>query len=199
MSLVRWSEWAAKPSLDGRAIDWQRDRAAVGQALYRQGQRWRALLSGEKAGVDMLKTKDYLAATREMLSRAGGLFWGVVKHLWFVLPIAAALIAGAVVLLITSDTASSNIAAIGALAAAIGLTWQGVGTTVWRAAQRLERPLWGAALNVAIFEAITQLPESGRGAPKPQPALAQPQESVTRPPGKEAGEGKAKGTEGISG
>ena len=187
MSLARWSEWAAGSSLDGHAINWQRDRTTVCQALYRQAQRWRALLSGEKAGVDMLKTKDYLAATREMFSRAGELSWGVVKHLWFVLLIAAALIAGAVVLLASSDSASSDIAAIGALVAAIGVTWQGVGTAVLRAAQRLERPLWGAALNVAIFEAITQLPESGHGAPTPRPASAQRQEPVTKPPGEEAG------------
>ena len=165
MSLARWTEWAAKSAIDDQPIDWPRDRATVRRSLYRQAQRWRALLSGEKAGVDMLKTKDYLAATREMLSRAAELFWGVVKHLWFLLLIVAALIAAAVILLVTSDSASSNIAAIGALAAALGVSWQGVGTAVWRAAQRLERPLWGAALNVAISEAITQLPERGAEAP----------------------------------
>lgn len=186
MSLARWSDWAATPSLDGQPIDWERDRAAIRQALYRQAQRWRALLSGEKAGVDMLKTKDYLAATREMLSRAGELFWGVVKHLWFVLLIVVALIAAAVILFATSDSASSNIAAIGALAAALGVSWQGLGTTVWRAAQRLERPLWGAALNVAIFEAITQLPKQGDEATASRPTSVPGRESVTEPPGGDA-------------
>jgi hypothetical protein len=181
MSLARWRDWATKPSLGGQPINWQRDGAAVHQALYRQAQRWRALLSGEKAGVDMLKTKDYLAATREMLSRAGELCWGVVKHLWFVLVIVAALIAGAVILLVTSDSASGNIAAIAALAAAVGVSWQGLGTAVWRAAQRLERPLWGAALNIAIFEAITQLPESGNAASASRASVTSPPGAVTDP------------------
>lgn len=187
MSLARWRDWTDKPSLGGRAVDWQHDRPIVHQALYRQAQRWRALLSGEKAGVDMLKTADYLAATREMLSRAGQLFWGVAKHLWFVLLIVAGLIALAVVLFVTSDSASSNIAAIAAIAAALGLGWQGVGTAVWRAAQRLERPLWGAALNVAIFEAITKLPGEEEApaprqeatSPEPPPPAASPSNGGT--------------------
>jgi hypothetical protein len=157
-SLARWAEWAADPRLDGDPLDWQRDLRPLRQALDRQTQLWRALLSGEKAGVDMLKAKDYLAAIHEMLSRAAELAWGVVKQLWFLLALIAALIVAAVVLLATTDTASGNIAAIATLAGALGLTWQGVGQAIWRAASRVERPLWGAALNIAIYEAITQLP-----------------------------------------
>jgi hypothetical protein len=163
MSLGRWQEWAARPAVGERPLDWQRDAEVVRRALYRQAQRWRALLSGEKAGVDMLTMKDYLAATQELLSRAGRLVWGVLKHLWFVVLIIAALITAAVVLLATSHTTSGNIAAIAAFAAALGVTWQGVGGAVLRAASRLEAPLWGAALNVAIFEAITRLPGAGPG------------------------------------
>jgi hypothetical protein len=178
MSLARWTQWALQPSLGGRPLVWDRDIVAVRQTLYRQAQRWRALLSGEKAGLDMLKAKDYLAATKDMLSRAGQLFWGVVRHLWFVFLFVAALIALAVLLLINSDSTSSNVAAIGAMAAAIGVTWQGVGTAVWRAAQRLEQPLWGAALNVAISEAITQLPGQSAGS-----LLSQQDPRLTEPHG----------------
>jgi hypothetical protein len=164
MSLDRWQQWSTHPAVGQRPLDWHRDEDIFRRALYRQTQRWRALLSGEKRGVDMLKTKDYLAATRQMLSRAAELAWGVVKRLWFVLALIAALIVAAIVLLATSESTSSHIAAIGALAAALGVTWQGVGGAVWRAAARLEAPLWGAALNIAIFEAITQLPGQSAGS-----------------------------------
>jgi hypothetical protein len=162
-SLARWEEWAADPKLDGAPLDWQRDLMAFRQALHRQTELWRALLSGEKAGVDMLKARDYLAAVHEMLSRAAELAWGVAKHLWFVLALIAALIVAAVVLLATSDSASGHIAAIAALAGALGVTWQGLGQAIWRAASRVERPLWGAALNIAISEAITRLPRGAKG------------------------------------
>ena len=163
-SLARWAEWAADPHLGGDPFDWQRDLQSFRRVLARQTELWRALLSGEKAGVDMLKADDYLAAAHEMLSDAAELAWGVVKRLWFVLALIAALIVAAIVLLATSESTSSHIAAIGALAAALGVTWQGVGGAVWRAAARLEAPLWGAALNVAIFEAITQLPGQSAGS-----------------------------------
>jgi len=171
MSLARWQRWAREALLGEQPLDWQRDPAILCQALYRQAQRWRALLSGEKAGVDMLRMKDYLAATREMLSRAGELLWGVLKHLWFVVAAIAGLVAAAMILLVTSHTTSGNIAAVAALAAALGVTWKGVGDAVWRAASRLERPLWGAALNVAIYEAITMLPhQTARPEVEPKPA-----------------------------
>ncbi len=158
-SLARWAEWAADPHLDGDPFDWQRDLEPFRQFLYRQTELWRGLLSGEKAGVDMLKATDYLAAVHEMLSRAAELAWGVVKHLWFVVAMIATLIAAAIVLLATTDTASGNIAAVAALAGAVGIGWQGVGQAIWRAASRVERPLWGAAVNIAISQAITRLPK----------------------------------------
>ena len=71
----------------------------------------------------------------------------------------ATLIAAAIVLLATTDTASGNIAAVAALAGAVGIGWQGVGQAIWRAASRVERPLWGAAVNIAISQAITRLPK----------------------------------------
>jgi hypothetical protein len=163
-SLARWTEWASDPHLGGGPFDWQRDLQSFRHILARQTELWRALLSGEKAGVDMLKADDYLAAAHEMLSGAAELAWGVVKRLWFVVAVIAALVAAAVVLLATTDTASGNIAAVATLAAALGVTWQGVGKAIGRAASRLERPLWGAAVNIAVAQAITRLPEPSSSA-----------------------------------
>ena len=163
-SLARWAEWAADPHLGGDPFDWQRDLQSFRRVLARQTELWRALLSGEKAGVDMLKADDYLAAAHEMLSDAAELAWGVVKRLWFVVAVIAALVAAAIVLLATTDTASGNIAAVATLAAALGVTWQGVGRAIGRAASRVERPLWGAAVNIAVAQTITRLPEPSSSA-----------------------------------
>ena len=73
MSLKGWEDWVRQPKLDGEPLDWARDRDEVRGSLHRQGQRWRALLSGEKAGRDMLKSKDYLRAIQVLMGRAGGL------------------------------------------------------------------------------------------------------------------------------
>src|SRR4051812_25261119 len=69
-------------------------------------------------------------------------------------------------LLAHSDTTTSNIAAIAAFAASLGVTWKGVGGALAKAAAKLEEPLWGAALNIAIAEAITQLPGVAGGPPR---------------------------------
>lgn len=159
-SIDSWEEWAAAPLLDGRPIDWDEDGNAVRLALRRQAQLWRALLSGEKSGTDMLHADDYLRATRELLSRAGHFAAGLVLHLWFVLLPALVLLVAAIVLLATSDRTATDLAAVGAFLVGLGITWQSVGAAAARLGDHLKQPLWGAALNVAIADAITELPRS---------------------------------------
>lgn len=78
LSLRTWESWAADPELDGKPLasdDW----AAVRCALRRQGQLWRALLSGEKDGIDMLaigdtckrRTASYATGRRQSFSSLG--------------------------------------------------------------------------------------------------------------------------------
>ena len=187
MSLKGSGDWVRQPKLDSDPLDWARDRDEVRGSLHRQAQRWRALLSGEKAGRDMLKSKDYLRAIRVLMGRAGRLMFGLLVHLWFLVLLALGLIAAAIYLLAHSDTTTSNIAAIAAFAAGLGVTWKGIGGALTKAAAKLEEPLWGAALNIAIAEAITQLPGVAGGPPRgwsqadPDPT-SQPTTSRSPPP-----------------
>jgi hypothetical protein len=66
-SLQLWERWATGAGL--RALD----PAAVNditRTLHRCGQRWRAILSGEKNAKDLLQLGDYVAAARGTLGRA---------------------------------------------------------------------------------------------------------------------------------
>lgn len=58
------------------------------------------------------------------------------------------------------DSAAAVAAGAGAVLASLGLSWRGVGKSLGGLAGKLERPLWGAELDVAITQAITLLPRA---------------------------------------
>ena len=67
-SLQRWTRWAETIDLttfDPKAVS---DTTRV---LHRCGQRWRAILSGEKDSQDLLEISDYVSAARGTLARVG--------------------------------------------------------------------------------------------------------------------------------
>jgi hypothetical protein len=156
-SLKQWTDWAANgksPGADdpGRAI----------RLLRRQGERWRALLSGEKQGPDLLELGDYVSAAFGLLKRFGALSVRfLVPFSPLVLAIVGLFVAGIVFL--ANSTHSGHVAAgIGGLLASAGLTWKGVGSSLGKAVSHVERPLWQAELDAAITTAITLLPGSKR-------------------------------------
>jgi hypothetical protein len=151
-TLRAWEIWAAEPKLGDHALDWKRDGAGVRAALRRQGELWRALLSGEKQGPDMLKTADYLKAGRAMLWRVR---WGVVGVATFVL-----LVGGGIALLAVAGTAGKVLGALGTVAGTLGLTTAGVRVRLSSAATQLEARIWGAELDGAIAEAVLTGPEN---------------------------------------
>ena len=62
-----------------------------------------------------------------------------------------------VVLVVVTDSAAAIVAGAGTILASVGLTWRGAGRSVGGLAGKLEQPLWGAELDIAITEAITLL------------------------------------------
>src|SRR4051794_34135954 len=60
ISLDHWESWGRKPTFGAGEVDWPAHGREVQRAVTRQGQLWRALLSGEKAGREMLDADDYL-------------------------------------------------------------------------------------------------------------------------------------------
>jgi hypothetical protein len=157
-SLTRWEAWApnfaaARP--ENSLGDGERRELAV--ILRRQGELWRAVLSGEKNAVDMLSGDDYRRAAGTLLSGARKSL--VRTSLPFVVAavIVTAIVIAAVLWLVNNDTTRA-VATIAAAAGALGITWKSASAVLQRAAKTLEQPLWGAAMNAAIAEAVTYLP-----------------------------------------
>jgi hypothetical protein len=154
-SLGSWRDWAAE---DTPKTNPGEDLRRVIRLLRRQGERWRALLSGEKAGTDMLELQEYVAAGSDALMRLGGLTWRFVRRFSVLLIVAAALF-GLGIWVILSSSSSGHIAAgLSGVLASLGLTWKGVGGSLGQTAGKLERPVWEATLDRQIAQAITRLP-----------------------------------------
>jgi len=145
-SLKQWRDWEASERPDDAM-------------LMRQGELWRSLLSGEKKATEMLEVRNYLHAAGKVAGRMSSIFWRVVLHFWWLVLIVIALIAGSV-LLLTSGGGSHIVAGAGTLIVAVGLSWKGVGGALEKLAGKLEQPLWGAVLDVAIADAITLRPSN---------------------------------------
>lgn len=180
-SLEHWRDWAADPT----ALDTE-DAPRVLRLLRRQGDRWRALLSGEKQGADMLELQDYVSAGAGMINQLASLAGRfLIRYLPALL--AAALLVAASIWLILTDPNSGHIAAgLGGLLASAGLTWKGVGGSLGRAAAKVERPLWDAQLDAAITRAMTLLPGSRRVKNYTPPGTTQ----TESPPGPPAQNGE---------
>jgi hypothetical protein len=156
-SLEEWRDWAAEPQSSKTA-----DVAKIVRLLRRQGQRWRALLSGEKQATDLLELQDYVLAGSDMLKRLGSLTWRFLGRFVLLILAAAAVFAGGVVLIVADTSSAQVVAGIGAVLASLGATWKGVGGSLGKAAAHLERPLWEASLDDQITTALTLLPGSKR-------------------------------------
>lgn len=143
-SLSAWTEWtpdeAAKKS--ARAL------------ARRQGELWRAVLSGEKNAKDLLEIDDYLDAAAEAGRQAAKALRRAALRFWLLSLLVILLFGGGVALLVIGGV-SKEIAGVTSLLTAVGLTWKGVGTTLGKLAGKLEAPLWGAVLDRAVTHAIT--------------------------------------------
>jgi hypothetical protein len=135
------------------------DPEATVRALRRQGELWRALLSDEKQGADMLEIDNYLDAARELVSRSAVIGRGVVRRMPWLSALIAALL-GAGVSLFVLGSSSQLVGGVTSILVALGLTWKGLGGALGQLVGKLERPLWGAVLGDAIADAITLLPDN---------------------------------------
>jgi hypothetical protein len=153
-------EWQASIETRSSVAPEQRETWLL---LARQGELWRALLSGEKSGLDMLEVDDYLDAAARLSSRMRKLAGTVLRRFWLLAAAIVVLFGGGVALIVATDTDAAVVAGAGTILASLGLTWRGLGRTLGTLAAKLERPLWGAELDTAVTQAITLLPrERGR-------------------------------------
>jgi hypothetical protein len=133
------------------------DEPATWLQLARQGELWRAVLAGEKSGSDLLEIEDYVDAADRLAKRMRKVAFRLVKQFPVVCILIVALFAGGVLLVALTDSEAAIVAGAGTILASLGLTWRGVGRTLGALASKLERPLWGAEVDIAVTQAITLL------------------------------------------
>lgn len=158
ISMARW-KIAAKDG-ESSTIFAQEDLGTVHRALDRQVQIWRSLLTGEKQAKDMIGTEGYAQAVGIAVRDSRRLITG---YLWRFAPfvlLALALLGVGIWGLLTSEDTSKVIASFAAVAGALGISWKGIATTLGRAADEIEKPIWEASLDLVIADAITQAPVS---------------------------------------
>ena len=151
-SLQRWVQWAP-----GNA---QQDGDRAVRALRRQGELWRALLSAEKRGTEMLEIDNYLDAARQLATTTRTIVRGVIRRFPGLAILVVILLVGGIALLATGSGSQHLVAGATSVIAALGLSWKTLGSTVGGLAGKLEQPLYGALLDQAITEAITLLPNN---------------------------------------
>jgi hypothetical protein len=174
------SRWARHPlQPQARPVDWASpaDRESVTRALRRQGQLWRAILSGEKDGVDLLSTDDYLLAADRLFGHIRRLTVGLLRRFWIATVIVAAIFVGGLVKVLTVRAASTVFAAALTVAGAVGLSWKGAASGLGRVLAQAQRPLWERELDVAVANAVTVMPwERRAAADRPAAPDSSPQE-----------------------
>jgi hypothetical protein len=148
-SLRRWVVWALDPAAAA-------EPDAIAQAR-RQGELWRALLSGEKRGTELLELDNYLDASRAAADQMASIARRALARFPVVIGFVVALVVVGIVLL-GSGGGSHDVAGVGSLLAAVGLSWKTLGTAAGQLAGKLEQPVWGAVIDLAIADAITLLP-----------------------------------------
>ncbi len=174
-SIDAWVTWA---KLEDRP-----EPPNVVDLLRRQGERWRALLSGEKQATDVLEFDHYLTAGEGLMKHVGALARKFLGKAWPAVLVVVALLAGVVVFVMTNpDSTAHAVAGLGGLLAVVGLGWKGVGGSLGKALGQLEQPLWGAELDAAVADAIGLVPGSDAAtAFVPQPRGAAPKGAYLRP------------------
>jgi hypothetical protein len=174
-----WGSWWSRHpgELQTRPVDWgsSADRESVTRALHRQGQLWRAILSGEKDGLDLLAADDYVRAADRLLGHLRRLTLGFLRRFWVTTTAVALVLVVAIVTVLAVRTVATTVAAVLTAAGAVGLTWRGAASGLGRVLAQAQRPLWDSELDVAVAQAVTLLPRERRTADRPTAAQDWPQ------------------------
>jgi hypothetical protein len=131
-------------------------RTPVDDQLQRQGHVWRPILAGEVAPKDLLHLSDYVGTAEQVVARLRDVTRQALKgSLRLLVVLILVLIVAGVVLLLNTDTSGGVTAGAGALLAAFGLSWKGIGQYLGRAAAKGEQALWDAQVNWTIAYRMT--------------------------------------------
>lgn len=156
-SLQRWRLWARTVGVTAFDLKAVNDTTRV---LHRCGQRWRAILSGEKKAQDVLTTSDYVSAARGTLARVGAIARSLAWQLRGPLALAAVLIGVGIWLIVANHSTAQVLAGLGTIAGGLGITWRSAAGTLGHLSLDLVRPLWEAQIDLAVATRLTPVPQS---------------------------------------
>jgi hypothetical protein len=167
----------------GRPVDWgsPADRESVTRALRRQGELWRAVLSGEKECVDLLSSDDYVGAADRLLGRLRWLTLAFLRRFWITTSLLAVIVVAVVATLVFVRAASTVVAVVLTAAGAIGLTWKSAASGLGSVVGHAQRPLWESELDTAVADAITRMPRERRAvdrSPAPEGSSEGPDDAT---------------------
>ncbi len=158
VALDRWVAWVADYVNDPAAAA-KLKKADPDETLHRQGQLWRALLSGEKSGTEFLSPDDYLNAAQNLLSNARKIVWSVMNR-WVGLGFLVLLLVTVLLLiLVLLGQATAVTVAFLALLGALGITGKTVIDFANKAWSIAEEPLWGSEMAESVAGAACLLPK----------------------------------------
>jgi hypothetical protein len=126
------------------------------EALYRQGQIWSALLSGEKLATDYLQVPDYVEGAENVASTMWRLVCTTLKGARGLLAVTATVLVATVALVLYFGRQGQAAAMVGTLAlglGSIGVTGASLKITAIKAIGFVEGRLWDAELAAAVAEA----------------------------------------------
>ncbi len=175
-TLPQWTTWVkSKPKRPTNVRV-----AEIRGTLTRQGTLWRAVVTGEKDGRQMLGPSDFVSAALRLATELGGLIRGLLGVYRF----AVGLVVLAAIAVIATAAASAGtasvVASLGALAASLGVTRKGIDLTIEEAIGELRSRLWGAELDAAIARAILRLPDPDALPPTPAPTVSKRRGLIVR-------------------
>jgi hypothetical protein len=156
LSLSRWEGWAANVAVVSDD-DWASAQANVRRTLRKQGELWRVALCGEKNPRDALTADAYANAASDVARRGLAIGARVLARYGVAIMLVVTAVIALAVFVVTNPT-SQLVTGIGAVAAALSITWKGVGSVSEQLAYALGKPLWGAELDAAVGDGLTILP-----------------------------------------
>ncbi len=160
-TLGGWSIWMIRPTLGGSSeIRWSDDDSGrLDQALRRQGDVWRGLLSGEKDPQSMLRADYYFAAMASVVRKVAGLAWEFIgTGIGFFLVVIVIITALALYFEATSRNTTGVLAAVIGLLSSLGVTSGSAWGAVQKAFDKAETPLWEAEVGAAVAQATWHNP-----------------------------------------
>ncbi len=162
-SLEQWADWVAKAE-PGEFT------AQINSSLARQAEEWRSLLSGERAGEDLLTATSYVNAAKGLTNQLGRTIGAFVSRysgtLILSVVLFVVLFGGFIAATIVTGNGKVALGLVPALIAAVG-GWRGISSTLGKGLRTVEPKLWDSELDGAIAQ--SRAPASAR-SPLPSKA-----------------------------